>query len=71
MIKKVIYLAVLFLATFFVASLKHIAIFIYIYWNYSDFYWAEDALNDILSFAIPLFIGLCVKKFISNKFNVK
>lgn len=71
MTKKVIYLVLLFLAVFFVASLKHIVIFLYIYWNYGDIYWSEDALSDILSFAIPLFIGLCAKKIISNKFNIK
>lgn len=71
MIKKAIYLALLFWAIFFVTSLKHIAIFIYVYWIHGDFYWAEDALSDVLSFAIPLFIGLCIKKIISNRFNIK
>ncbi|ARU64630.1 hypothetical protein [Histophilus somni] len=71
MIKTIIYLIALFLAVFSAAALKHIGIFIYIYWKFGDFYWAEDALSDILSFAIPLFIGLCIKKIISNKFNIK
>ena len=71
MIKKVIYWMALFLAVFFVVSLKHIGIFIYVYWNYNDFYWADDALRDILSFTIPLYIGLVLKKFIAYKFSIK
>lgn len=58
MIKETIYLALLFWAIFFVTSLKHIVIFLYVYWNYADVYWSEDALSDILSSVIPLFIGL-------------
>lgn len=71
MIKKTIYWIALFLAVVCVAALKHIGVFIYVYWSYGELYWAKDALNDILSFAIFLFIGLCAKKLISNRFNIK
>lgn len=69
--KMIIYWCGIFLSVFLIASLKHIGIFIYVYIMYGDIYFANDALKDIFSFTIPLFLGLMVKKWIYYKFSIK
>lgn len=59
-----------FLAVYLFCLCKYAFFSLYILIKYRDLYWDDNAWIESLYFAIPLFIGLCIRKFISYKFSI-
>ncbi len=57
-----------FIAVYLFCLCKYVFFSLYVFMKYGDLYWDHDAWLGSLYFAIPLYIGLLIRKVFYDRF---